>query len=796
MMLYLCINRLTRHSWLQWGLILILSSAVLLSLSDSSGAIAFAQEASRDSAQSIAPDGLWSDLTHFLVEIREYPADHEEQLASHHRIIRSLLGVLTLTILTAVIWRFYWRRQVKQLRQAHVALQQVNRVLCQEIWERQQIEAALRTSEARLSLALKAAKAGTWQWEIETNRAFWSDENFRLLGYEPKCCMPTYENWLQAVHPDDRDAVQAQVNQALTERFDLNCEFRVQLPDGAVRWLADIGQLTYDNQGNPTGMIGIQIDITDRKQTEAALHRLNQDLETRVQQRTIALQEKEERLRLALEAANMGVWDWNMVTGEQIWSTQSQAIFGFTSGSFDGATDTFWNCVHPDDRELVRQADQEAFQTGHYRVEYRIIHPDQTIRWIASRGKIFYSNEGEPIRILGVDLDITDRKQAEAEIWQLNRSLEQQNHDLEALVEQRTAELLTFINTLPDYIFVVTREDMRITFCNDLLAAVTCFGDRQNTQGKTVAACFPSESSAYFTEQNQRVFESGETLHIQETLDLPTGTLHLDTHKIPLKRPNGEVYALIGTSRDITELVEARRALFEQTLQLEATNQELESFSYSVSHDLRAPLRHINGFVQALTQQLEASHALEDPKIAHYLQVIHDSSQKMGQLIDGLLTLSRVGRQQMDCSAVALLPLVNEAIDLVKIDQETNTATEFIVGELPTVKGDAALLQQVFFNLISNAVKFSHTVPKPRIEIGSLPDSTIFIKDNGAGFPMAYADQLFAAFQRLHSQKEFKGTGIGLTIVQRIIHRHGGTIWAESQTNQGATFYFRLRGNR
>ncbi|MCY7286393.1 MAG: PAS domain-containing sensor histidine kinase, partial [Cyanobacteria bacterium CAN_BIN43] len=158
----------------------------------------------------------------------------------------------------------------------------------------------------------------------------------------------------------------------------------------------------------------------------------------------------------------------------------------------------------------------------------------------------------------------------------------------------------------------------------------------------------------------------------------------------------------------------------------------------------------------------------------------------------GLLALSRIGRKPITYSPVSLRELVDEAIALTQNNPDTTIPAEFVIGELPTVQGDATLLQQVLSNLISNAVKFSRHQPAPRIEIGTLPEGTIFIRDNGVGFQMAYADKLFGAFQRLHAQTEFEGTGIGLAIVQRIIHRHGGIIWAESQPNQGATFHFTL----
>jgi PAS domain S-box-containing protein len=395
-----------------------------------------------------------------------------------------------------------------------------------------------------------------------------------------------------------------------------------------------------------------------------------------------------------------------------------------------------------------------------------------------------------------------ERKETELAIQILNAMLEEQNQNLEALVEQRTAELATFINSLPDYIYVIQRHDNSIQFCNELFASVTRFKTYPETLGRTLMDCFPRRYANTCEAQNRQVFESGKPLHIQESFKLrdglrPTGghrTVHLDTYKIPLKRPNGEVYALITSARDITELLQARQALLERTIQLEATNRELDSFAYSVSHDLRAPLRHINGFVNALHQELTQNHFPLNPKITRYIQVIDNSSHKMGKLIDGLLTLSRVGRRDMHVQPVPLRSLVDSAIDLLSSGPQESCATpiEWDIHPLPTVKGDPALLQQVFTNLLNNALKFSRDRHPAYIEIGCLNEQILFVKDNGVGFSMKYADQLFGAFQRLHAQEEFEGTGIGLAIVQRIINRHGGKIWAKSEPGQGATFYFQL----
>lgn len=271
-----------------------------------------------------------------------------------------------------------------------------------------------------------------------------------------------------------------------------------------------------------------------------------------------------------------------------------------------------------------------------------------------------------------------------------------------------------------------------------------------------------------------------------------------------IRDADGIAVRIVGSILDITERKQAEAAISqmnatleqqvqERTAQLAATNQELESFCYSVSHDLRAPLRHITGFVEALAQQLERNGAA-DVKVNRYIEIIESSSERMVMLLDGLQTLSRVGRKQLIHQPVELDSLVETAISLVMSQDEDSAsrAIEFKIGNFPTIRGDPILLQQVFTNLIDNAVKFSRHAQPAVIHIDSLSDNTLFVKDNGVGFQMEYADQLFGAFQRLHSQRDFKGTGIGLAIVQRIVHRHGGTIWADSKPNQGTTFYFKF----
>ena len=236
---------------------------------------------------------------------------------------------------------------------------------------------------------------------------------------------------------------------------------------------------------------------------------------------------------------------------------------------------------------------------------------------------------------------------------------------------------------------------------------------------------------------------------------------------------------------------ELEHKVIERTAQLESVNKELGSFSYSVSHDLRAPIRAINGYAKILEEDYSEKFDSDGTKVLH---AIMHNSKKMGQLIDDLLAFSKLGRKEVTLSEInmtALVKLVKEEL----LFEDGENIPEINVNVLPPAKGDQSLIKQVWINLISNAIKYSKYKPKTYIEIGAYEKDNLvvyYIKDNGAGFDMQYYDKLFGVFQRLHSQEEFEGTGIGLAIVQKIVNRHNGTVWAESKLNEGACFYFSL----
>jgi signal transduction histidine kinase len=255
-----------------------------------------------------------------------------------------------------------------------------------------------------------------------------------------------------------------------------------------------------------------------------------------------------------------------------------------------------------------------------------------------------------------------------------------------------------------------------------------------------------------------------------------------------------ELGQLVAGFNEMLHQIQIRdAAVQEKNDALQVANKELESFSYSVSHDLRAPLRHVQGYVSMLKTSMEGK-LTEKP--LRFLKVIDEASVQMGQLIDDLLDFSRMGRSEMRSTRVALESLIPECIQLLD-DSMRGRNIIWKISPLPVVTGDPSMLRQVIANLISNAVKYSRHRDPAEIEIGTAGDeggrAVVFIRDNGAGFDMSYADKLFGVFQRLHRADEFEGTGIGLAIVRRVISRHGGRVWAEAIPDKGATFYFTLQ---
>ena len=405
--------------------------------------------------------------------------------------------------------------------------------------------------------------------------------------------------------------------------------------------------------------------------------------------------------------------------------------------------------------------------------------------------------QGEPA-VMGIGIDVHERKLAEQELLLQKAHLEQLfEHAPEAMAIQGPDQKVVRVNREFANLFGYTPTEAIGHYLDELIAPPGLESEARaitsdTTMGNTVGA------------ETKRRRKDGSLVDVS-ILGTPVGVA------------GGEV-AFYAIYRDISRRKQAEQQLQElnlsleqrvneRTAQLQAANKELEAFSYSVSHDLRAPLRHINGFVQLLSKKDGPN---LDPASQRYLKTIADSAQRMGALIDDLLAFSRTSRVEMRSQPVSLDQLVNDVRKELAHLCEGRTI-DWQVQELPIVKGDPPLLRVVWMNLISNAIKYTAPRAEARIEIAPAPIGTVvpddavdhgalsanncvvMIRDNGVGFDMSYAHKLFGVFQRLHREEEFEGTGIGLATVRRIVHRHGGAVWAEGKLNQGATIYLSFR---
>ncbi|HNV46200.1 MAG TPA: PAS domain S-box protein [Spirochaetota bacterium] len=635
-----------------------------------------------------------------------------------------------------------------------------------DITDAKKIEIALQESESILKRAQRVARLGYWTWKITENRLIWSEVMYGIFGIDKDSFNDALADVIaRAIHPEDREAVEKSNRSVIEDGRPSPLEYRVVHPDGSVRWIyAEAGDLIRDEAGVPVELSGIAQDITERKEHE------------------LAQRESEERYRLLFEANPHPMWVYDLETlGFLAVNDAAVRKYGYTRDEFLSMTIAD---IRPSEDvprliENIEKVDVGIDYAGVWR--HRTKGGEIIFVEIISHVLTFKNRRAE----LVLANDITERKAAGD------------------LLRESEARYRRLIDTIPHGIAV--HQNGIIVFCNPAGASILGADAPERLIGMPITGILHPDGLESARRRIEAMLSGAEGLYPAEDryVRLDGRVIDVEVMATSLNYRGSPAVQVVVT--DISEKKRAQKELerlyadlerkvAERTADLEKANKELESFSYTVSHDLRAPLRHINGFLEMLRREIGDSFP---PKASRYMDVINDSAKRMGRLIDDLLSFSRMERTGLSVREVNMSHLIDELLKEHKEEIAERSVT-IERASLPVVRGDPSLLRVVMENLISNALKFTARVSSPAIEIGyrAAESSHVFyVRDNGAGFDMRYVDRLFGVFQRLHDEREYEGTGIGLATVKSIVQRHGGMVWAEGEPGKGACMFFSLPGD-
>lgn len=626
----------------------------------------------------------------------------------------------------------------------------------------------------RIKLATDSASIGVWDWDLKTDQWYATPTYFTMLGYDAEEGFSSRERWIERIHPEDREAVGKKIKAVLAGgNAAYQYEARIRHANGSYRWISVAGRvLAQDENNKASRMLGVRMDITEHKRAEEAW-------------RT-----SEERLRLALDAAHMGSFDWDILNNRITWSRWHEELWGFKPGEFDGTYEAFSQRVHPDDLPNIN-AEVARCIAAHepFAGEFRVVWPEGGIHWIAGRGEFTWDAHGQAVRMHGVVREITEHKQAEAAL------------------EQSEQRLRNLIDGLGPYMFVglMTPQGKLIEANRPALAAASL--TPEDVLGKPFEETYWWSYSQDVQQQLRLAITRaahGEASRYDVQVRVAENRfIIIDFSLQPVWDQSGEVMFLVPSANVITERKQAEEALLKLTHELEQrvadrtaaladTNAELESFSYTVSHDLRAPLRAIQGLAQAL--QEDYADAL-DTLGRDYTQRLIAAAERMDKLIQDLLAYSRLTRADLKPETVDMGDVIEHACEQLATDIAQCHAIIKVQAPLPIVTAHPATLVQIMTNLIANAIKFVTPGVRPEINIRSERRDhglRLWVEDNGIGIEAEHQERIFRVFERLHGIENYPGTGIGLAIIRKGAERMGGTAGVESALGQGSRFWIEL----
>lgn len=528
-----------------------------------------------------------------------------------------------------------------------------------------------------------------------------------------------------------------------------------------------------DAEGEVDGILIHAVDVSEQVEARHTVERL------------------EERLRLALEAADIGAYDWDLASGSLNWDRRTRRIFG-VSDEEEVSYATFERIVHPDDAAIAHSAVEQALSPtspGEFAMEYRILWPDASIHWVRAVGRIYFEGEGaerHPVRFLGIVQDISERRAAEAE-----------RERLIAALETERARLQQVFTEAPAVMALYSGPEQVITLVNPTWERVV---GKPDALGRSFREVFPEFEGTGLFEKVEDVYRTG-TPFVDPEVNVPlerwgSGVLE-DTywHLVwrPLAGEGRQGRDILVHAVEVTAQVLARREveakaeeLARIAQKLEISNRDLDQFAYAASHDLRAPLRGIANLATWIEEDL-GERATADTR--QHLELLRSRVRRMEGLIEGILQYSRAGRVRDKVEEVEVAPLVREAVELIAPPEGVQVK---IAETMPRLRSERAPLQQVFMNLIGNAIKYNKSA-HPEVRIEARDDGAhlhFSVADNGPGIAEEYHERIFGIFQTLEARDKVEGTGIGLSLVKRLVESRGGRVWVDSREGSGSTFHF------
>ena len=678
--------------------------------------------------------------------------------------------------------------------------------IARDITERKSAEEALRQSEERFRDMLNGIPQLAWMAEADGNIFWYNERWYEYTGTTSEEMVGW--GWKSVHDPEFLPEVMKKWMASIAEGTVFEMEFPLRAADGSFgTFLTRIVPLK-DVNGRVVRWFGTNTDISERARAEQRLAELARELSRRAEELASSREALEaQTVMFKLVLASMGE--------------------GLIAADLEGRFLIFNDAAH----DLMGRG-PEDLPTQRWTSHYKVFLPDGITPYPPDRLPLVRAIRGESVQVELIvqssearSMDVTARPLKDArgnlcggvavlrDVTERKRSEEVLVRQAEELLRSRQAletQTLTLQSVLDSMVegLVVADENGKFILWNPAakkivgLAAVDLPPEEWSAQYCTympdMVTLFPPEQNPLLRAIRGEVSTALMFLRNPE-LNIAAW---IESNGAPLRDKDGVVRGGVVAFRDITQKKAAEleiqklnehleQRIAERTAQLETANKELEAFSYSVAHDLRAPLRHIDGFSKILAEHLAGS---LDKNAQHYLESIQDSTRNMGDMVDEMLNLSRVARTELNLQVTGLSSLVEEVLKNLEPELKDRDI-EWKIAGLPFVECDPILAKQVFVNLLSNAVKFTSTRPRAIIEVGQKDvdgQSVIYIRDNGVGFDMKYSNKLFGVFQRLHRQEDFEGTGVGLATVQRIVQKHGGRVWAEAELNAGATFYFTL----